>query len=87
MLRELIATQPSVEELAPQLARVEQPALIVAGAADAPSVAASRALAAALPRARLEIISGAGHVVNLQQPQPFNAALLRFLDEEVFPER
>ncbi len=87
VLRELIATQPSVETLAPELVRVEQPALIVAGAADAPSVAASRALASALPRARLEIIPGAGHVVNLQQPQAFNAALLRFLDEEVFPAR
>ena len=56
MLRELIAAQPSVEELAPQLARLAQPALIVAGEADAPSVATSRALAAALPRARLTVV-------------------------------
>jgi len=85
VLRELLAKQPSAEDLAPQLAGLRPPALIVAGEADAPSVATSRALAAALPRARLEIIPGAGHVVNLQQPAAFNAALLSFLDEEVFP--
>ena len=79
VLRELIARQPSVEELSPQLAGLEQPALIVAGETDAPSVEASRALAAALPRARLEIIPGAGHVVNLQRADAFNAALLGFL--------
>jgi pimeloyl-ACP methyl ester carboxylesterase len=85
VLRELLAKQPSVEELSPQLAGLQQPALILAGEADAPSVATSKALAGALARARLEIIPGAGHVVNLQQPQAFNAALLRFLDEAVFP--
>jgi pimeloyl-ACP methyl ester carboxylesterase len=85
VLRELIAKQPSVEALAPQLAGVEQPTLLLAGESDTPSVATSRALAAALPRARLEIIPGAGHVVNLQRPGAFNAALLGFLAGEVFP--
>jgi pimeloyl-ACP methyl ester carboxylesterase len=84
ILRELIAVQPSVEELAPQLARLRRPALIVAGETDIPSLAAARALAAALPGARLEIIPGAGHVVNLQRPEAFNAALLGFL-ADVFP--
>jgi 2-succinyl-6-hydroxy-2,4-cyclohexadiene-1-carboxylate synthase len=79
VLRELIAGQPPVEELAAKLAGLQQPALIVAGEADAPSVATSRALAAALPKARLEIIPGAGHVVNLQRADAFNAALLGFL--------
>jgi pimeloyl-ACP methyl ester carboxylesterase len=83
VLRELLAKQPSVEALAPRLAGVRQPALIIAGQADAPSVATSKQLAGALPRARLEIIPGAGHVVNLQQPQAFNAALLGFLAESV----
>jgi len=84
VLRELIAAQPAVEELAPALRRLEVPALVVAGEADAPSVAAAHALAAALPRARLVVIPGAAHVVNLERPEAFNAALLAFLDEEVF---
>ena len=85
VLRELVAVQPDVEELAPALARLAAPALILAGERDASSVATGRALAAALPRARLVVVPGAGHVVNLQQPEAFNAALLGFLAEEVFP--
>lgn len=84
VLRELIAVQPSVEEMAPELHHLETPTLVIAGANDAPSVAASRALAAALPRARLVIVPNAGHVVNLAQPAAFDAALLGFLDEIVF---
>ncbi|HEY8153850.1 MAG TPA: alpha/beta hydrolase [Myxococcota bacterium] len=83
ILRELIAVQPAVEDLAPQLAKLDRPALILAGETDAPSVASGRALAAALPRARLVVIPDAGHVVNLQRPEAFNAALLGFLAEEV----
>jgi pimeloyl-ACP methyl ester carboxylesterase len=85
VLRELVAVQPSVEELAPALRRFERPALIVAGEADAPSVSAGKALAAALPRARLVVVAGAGHVVNLERPEAFNQALIAFLGEEVFP--
>jgi pimeloyl-ACP methyl ester carboxylesterase len=83
VLRELIAVQPSAQELAPQLARLGRPALIVAGETDAPSIATSGALAAALPGARPVVVEGAGHVVNLQRPEAFNAVLLAFL-EEVF---
>jgi pimeloyl-ACP methyl ester carboxylesterase len=79
VLRELIAVQPTVEELTPQLARLGRPALIVVGETDTPSIATSRALAAALPGARLLVVEGAGHVVNLQRPEAFNAALLSFL--------
>ncbi len=84
VLRELIAVQPAVEEIAPELHHLETPTLVIAGANDAPSVAASRALAAALPRARLVIVPDAGHVVNLAQPAAFDAALLGFLDEKAF---
>ena len=84
VLRELVAVQPAVEELAPRLRGLELPVLIVAGEADAPSVATGRELAAALPRARLVLVAGAGHVVNLERPEAFNAALLAFLAEEVF---
>jgi pimeloyl-ACP methyl ester carboxylesterase len=85
VLRELIAVQPSVEALAPELRRLDRPALILAGEMDAPSVATGEKLAVALPHARLVVIPGAGHVVNLARPEPFNAALLAFLEREAFP--
>jgi pimeloyl-ACP methyl ester carboxylesterase len=78
-LRKLVASQPSVDELAPALARLRVPALVVVGAEDRGSVEPSRRLAEALPDARLVVIPGAGHVVNLQAPNDFNAALLEFL--------
>jgi pimeloyl-ACP methyl ester carboxylesterase len=78
-LRKLVATQPSVEELAPALARLDVPALVIVGAEDRGSREPSAQLAKALPRARLVVVPGAGHVVNLQAPKEFNAALLEFL--------
>jgi pimeloyl-ACP methyl ester carboxylesterase len=78
-LRGALARQPALEALAPALARLDVPALVIVGARDAPSVTASRALVAALPRARLVEVPDAGHVVNLEQRRAFNAALEEFL--------
>jgi pimeloyl-ACP methyl ester carboxylesterase len=77
-LRGVIAAQPSVEELAPRLRTVAQPALVIVGARDR-GLAASRALAGVLPRARLVVVDGAGHVVNLARPAEFNGAVADFL--------
>lgn len=78
-LRNLVAAQPSVEELAPHLAGLRVPALVIVGARDRGSLEPSRKLAAALPDARLVIVRDAGHVVNLQAPEEFNAALREML--------
>jgi len=79
-LRGVIAAGADVARLAPRLAGVEVPALVIVGAADRGSRAPSDALAAALPRAELVVVPDAGHVVNLQQPVAFNAALTAFLE-------
>ena len=78
-LRHLVAVQPSVEELEPQLSGLRVPALVIVGERDRGSAEPSRKLAAALPDARLVVVPGAGHVVNLQAPKEFNTALLEFL--------
>jgi 3-oxoadipate enol-lactonase len=79
LLREYLARLESVAELAPRLARCAAPALIVAGASDAASLPTARELAAALPNARLEVLAGAGHVVNLAQPERTSALVREFL--------
>jgi pimeloyl-ACP methyl ester carboxylesterase len=78
-LRGFLAGWPPPGERAAELARLRVPVLAIAGSLDAPSLAAARALAAALPRARLEILEGAGHLVNLARPAEFNALLEGFL--------
>jgi pimeloyl-ACP methyl ester carboxylesterase len=56
------------------------PALVVGAELDlAVPPEHARALAAGLPDAKLEIIPGAGHMVNLEKPVPFNQVLLEFL--------
>jgi pimeloyl-ACP methyl ester carboxylesterase len=79
-LRRLLATQPAITELAPELAALAIPALVLVGTEDRVSLRASRALARALPDAQLVEIAGAGHVVNLEAREPFNAELIGFLE-------
>jgi pimeloyl-ACP methyl ester carboxylesterase len=78
-LRELIATQPSAADLAAQLGADTPPALVIVGGSDEISRRPSAALARALPGSRLVVVEGAGHVVNLAAPRPFNRALAQFL--------
>jgi 2-succinyl-6-hydroxy-2,4-cyclohexadiene-1-carboxylate synthase len=80
LLRGSIARLPALESLVPRLVSLDLPVLLVAGERDAGSLAASQALQGALARARLEIVQGAGHVVNLERPGAFNTLLQRFLD-------
>lgn len=58
------------------------PVLIAVGDADPMiSVAAARALGESAPDGRVVVIERAGHLVSLEQPQAFNAALATFLAE------
>ena len=62
------------------LPTVEQPTLVIAGANDriAPA-AATQAVAAAVPNARLETVANAGHAAYMEQPDAYNALLRDFL--------
>lgn len=62
------------------LPRVTQPALLIAGEADqtAPPRGMAR-MAEAMPDARIIVIPGAGHLLPLEAPGAFHAALLEFL--------
>jgi len=79
ILRGVIAVQPAVAQIRADLARVTQPVLVIAGADDHTSLAPSHVLATALPDARLAIIAGAGHLVNVAKPDEFNTHVRAFL--------
>jgi 3-oxoadipate enol-lactonase len=66
---------------AAQLGRLRVPALVVGGEKDAatpPNVV--RALADAIPGARLIVLSGAPHMMQIECPQAFSAAVSDFLN-------
>jgi 3-oxoadipate enol-lactonase len=63
-----------------QLKHVQAPTLVVVGAEDPGTPpAASEAIAAAIPGARLEIIPSASHQLVIEQAETFNRLLLDFL--------
>jgi pimeloyl-ACP methyl ester carboxylesterase len=62
------------------LPSIRVPTLVIVGDRDEPFLAPSRYIAAKIPGARLEIIEGAGHSANLDQPEAFNRVLRAFLD-------
>ena len=64
----------------PLLAEIDRPVLVVHGADDQlipPSEA--EAMHGHLRNSRLELVPGAGHLVNMEQPASFNAAVRNFL--------
>jgi len=63
------------------LAAVRVPTLIVVGDQDQPFLAPSEYMAKKIPGARLEVVPGAGHSSNLDQPDIFNRVLRDFLDQ------
>ncbi len=64
-----------------RLSEIRIPTLVLAGAEDEKYCALARRTAAALPRARLQIVPGAGHAVQLERPEAFAAAVREFLEE------
>ena len=81
-LRGLGAGVPS--PLWDRLKDVPTPTLLVAGELDPKYVGLARAMAAALPAARLGLIPGAGHAAHLEQPEVFDRLVLEFLAEHTF---
>ena len=61
------------------LPRIEVPALVVVGAEDEAYLRAGEVMAARLPNAKHVVIPGAGHVVNIEEAEALNAALIDFL--------
>ncbi|MBI2895554.1 MAG: alpha/beta fold hydrolase [Deltaproteobacteria bacterium] len=64
------------------LGQIACPTLVLVGSVDAltpPSEAES--MASAIPQSRLVVLEGAGHLSNLEAPEAFDAALLRFIGE------
>lgn len=60
---------------------VAVPSVVIVGAQDTPFLAASDYMAAKIPGAKKIVVEGAGHSVNIDKPEAFNAALMGFLKD------
>lgn len=68
----------------PLLSQINIPTLLVFGEQDQIiPLDEARAMHAAIPGSRLEIIADAGHLLNLEQPQKFNEILRRFILKDI----
>ena len=61
------------------LADISVPTLVIVGELDEPFRGASDYMSAKIPGARLELIAGAGHAANIDNPDAFNRVLIDFL--------
>ncbi|WP_454727232.1 MULTISPECIES: alpha/beta fold hydrolase [Cupriavidus] len=63
----------------PDLSRIHTRTTLLVGANDGVLPEANRAIQRIIPHSRIEVIDGAGHLPNIDQPDHFNASLLRHL--------
>jgi pimeloyl-ACP methyl ester carboxylesterase len=77
-LRGVQKERPSLWELVDDMRRITTPALIVSGDEDEPCLEPSLLMKRSIPSAGLVVFPRAGHTNNLEDPEPFNRALLDF---------
>jgi len=60
---------------------IKVPAIVIVGEKDTPFLAASDYMAAKIPGAQKAVIPNAGHAANIDNPDAFNTAVVKFLDK------
>lgn len=70
-------------DLRPLLPTITAPTLVVCGTRDRVNIPAAKRTASALRTAHLELVPGAGHVWNREQPELFTRMLTQFVSAQV----
>jgi pimeloyl-ACP methyl ester carboxylesterase len=71
--------RPSLYQLVEGMQKLDVPTLVIAGDEDDPCLEASLLMKRAIPAAGLVVLPRAGHTINLEDPEAFNAAVADFL--------
>ncbi|MBI4483644.1 MAG: alpha/beta hydrolase [Acidobacteria bacterium] len=79
-LRGVQFKRPTIYALEARMKELRVPTMILVGDEDGPALEPSRFMSRVLPNARLVIFPGTGHTLNLEEPEKFNEAVLRFLE-------
>lgn len=80
-LRGIQAKRPSIYRLAPGLRRLVVPLHVVCGDEDPSALTPSLFVKRTCPSARLSVVAGTGHAVNVEEPAFFNDITAAFLAE------
>jgi pimeloyl-ACP methyl ester carboxylesterase len=70
--------RPSLYELVDDMKKIEVPTLVVTGDEDDPCLEPALLLKRNISTAGLVVLPYAGHTINIEDPEPFNAALFDF---------
>jgi pimeloyl-ACP methyl ester carboxylesterase len=79
--RAVLAGRASLYDLEPELRAVTVPVLLIVGDEDEHTLDVNLWLKRLMPTARLAVVPGTGHIVNLEEPASFNVLVERFLVE------
>jgi pimeloyl-ACP methyl ester carboxylesterase len=79
-MRGVQARRPPIYAHKERVAAMKIPTLIVVGDEDEPCIKPSHFLHDNIPGARLEVIRGCGHLVNIEEPAIFNPMALGFIE-------
>ncbi len=79
--RTVQAGRPSLYDLEGELAAIEAPVLLLVGDEDEPCLDVNLWMKRLMPTARLGLLPGSGHAINLEEPALFNLLVERFIDE------
>lgn len=80
-LRTVQAGRPSLYDLEAELKGIKAPTLLLVGDEDEPCLDVNLWMKRLMPNARLGLLPGAGHAINLEEPTLFNALVERFVVE------
>jgi pimeloyl-ACP methyl ester carboxylesterase len=72
--------RPSLYDLMDELKKIEVPMLVATGDEDEPCLEPSLMLKRLIPSASLVVFPASGHLINLEEPELFNATIDRFID-------
>lgn len=79
LIREVIIKRPPISDLEAELKQLKIPTLIMVGDEDEMCIDPALIMKKHLPGAGLLVLPQSGHVINLEEPDIFNRALLDFL--------
>lgn len=79
-LREVQVKRPPLYEFEADLAAVEAPVLLMVGDEDGSCLKVNVWLKSIMPSARLAVLPGCGHALNLEEPETFNRLVAEFVE-------